>query len=423
MASPTIERVAALLELPVAFVQEWRHYLKLEKLGLLEATKEEQEEIDEALVRRWEFLPSSERAMYLAPGCISITKEQVRTASVLQIPVSFVCEVRPVIRLELESVTTCFVDDDWVDGVLVERWDSLTTQQRVAWWRCSPASSSAYAAQIKWDSTPGESTRGADAKEMTVEQAEQATASNQAAFPLAYVYQKAGPDSTDWGKYDGGRVGVKRSGYQNFCSKQFKSARENLARDRSLMVEEIETTEVWKELGRVWSELTENQREHWKAFAKAKAAMPVMDPFVQRPTRSVSRESSVEPASSCVSLHAEYLSEHNIKSLLEEAINAAIVQQAPDPRMFIAAYLYNGKHRDIFDTVEVTLPISGSARLHRQVVPVDIQAAVDKGDVEEAKRLLTPIPEGMSESMHKKLMKNAVIAAKRAERDMGAESE
>jgi hypothetical protein len=437
MASMTIECVAVMLELPVAFVQEWRHSLKLEMVGSLEATLEQEEEIDKALVRRWEFLPGSSKAMYLAPGCISITKEQVRTASVLQMPVSFVCEVQPKCRLELESVSTCTIYDDEVDEALIERWDSLTTQQRVVWWRCSPASSSAYAAQIKWDSTPAESTRGADAEEKTVEQAEEAAASNQAAFPFAYVYQTADPDSTDWGKYDGGRVGVKRSGYQNFCSKQFKSARENLARDRSLMVEEIETTEVWKELGRVWNELTENQREHWKAFAKAKAAMPVMDPFVQRPTRGVPHagsESSVEPSSVSLSA-AEYLSKHNIKSLLEEVINAAIVQQPPDPRMFIATYLCAGRIAAQASVraapaemaAEEFLPLPESTA-EGQVVPVDIQAAVDKGDVEEAKRLLTPIPDGMSEGLHKKLMKNAVIASKRAvvlarqaaERDMVA---
>jgi len=328
--------------------------------------------------------------------------------------------MQPACRLELESDTRDTYGNDEVDDMLVDRWGLLTTQQRAEWWsKTTWDGSYGCSTQIKWGSTPSESTRGSDAEEKTVEQAEEAAASNHAAFPFGYANQTADPDSTDWGKYDGGRVGVKRSGYQNFCSKQFKAARENLARQRSLMVEGIETAEVWKELGRVWNELTENQREHWKAFAKAKAAMPVMDSFVQRPTRGVPHAespSSVEPSS--VSLHAEYLSKHNIKSLLVEAIAAAIVQQPPDPRMFIAAYLYN-EERPTDWPAGAAMAAAATATGWRwssedDEAAANIQAAVDSGDVEEAKRLLTPIPEGMSEWRRKKLMKNAVIASKRA---------
>ena len=56
-------------------------------------------------------------------------------------------------------------------------------------------------------------------------------------------------------------------------------------------------------------------------------------------------------------------------------------------------------------------------------VPPNIQAAVDSGDVEEAKRLLTPMPEGMSKAMHKKLIKNAEIAAKRVAKGKSAQSQ
>jgi len=83
------ERVAAMLKLPVAFVHERRHSLKLEMGWTPEATLEQEVEIDDALERCWESRSHSERAMYLAAGCI--TKEQVRTAAVLEMPVSFVC--------------------------------------------------------------------------------------------------------------------------------------------------------------------------------------------------------------------------------------------------------------------------------------------------------------------------------------------
>ena len=170
-------------------------------------------------------------------------------------------------------------------------------------------------------------------------------------------------------KSQGGRLEGKRSGYQNFCSKLFLETKQNLARDQSVEIEKIETRDVWRELGRVWSEMTEREREDWRVFAKGKGPMPVMDRFVQRPTRGVSRESSVieesPPAWACrqrcccppvldpLQIHIlgppnlqqeqpsvfnveDYLAKFRIKELLEKSLNDAVDLQSPDPRIFIA---------------------------------------------------------------------------------------
>ena len=92
---------------------------------------------------------------------ITITKEQTRTAAVLEVPVSFVCQVWSKCRRELESEHTYQISDDEVDEVLVERWNLLTTKERAAWWSKTTWNGSyGIAAEIKWDSTPAESTRG-----------------------------------------------------------------------------------------------------------------------------------------------------------------------------------------------------------------------------------------------------------------------
>lgn len=165
-------------------------------------------------------------------------------------------------------------------------------------------------------------------------------------------------------KSQGGRLEGKRSGYQNFCSKLFLETKQNLARDQSVEIEKIETRDVWRELGRVWSEMTEREREDWRVFAKGKGPMPVMDRFVQRPTRGVSRESSVieesphpqhrpDPVLDPLQIHIigppnlqqeqpsvfnveDYLAKFRLKELLEKSLNDAVALQSPDPRIFIA---------------------------------------------------------------------------------------
>lgn len=47
------------------------------------------------------------------------------------------------------------------------------------------------------------------------------------------------------------------------------------------------------------------------------------------------------------------------------------------------------------------------------MVPQPVQEAVDAGNPEEVTRLLTPLPDGMSKSGQKKLIKQAQIVAKR----------
>ena len=97
-----------------------------------------------------------------------VTKEQKRTAAVLGIPVSFVCEQRPEIRLELEETDfrqdrCCAISDEELDELLLEHWNLLTTAERAEWWsKTTWDGSYGITAEIKWDSTPAESTRGSD---------------------------------------------------------------------------------------------------------------------------------------------------------------------------------------------------------------------------------------------------------------------
>ena len=179
----------------------------------------------------------------------------------------------------------------------------------------------------------------------------------------------------------------KRSGYQNFCSKLFLDAKRNLASDQSLEIEKIETKDVWRELGKVWRELTDLERQQWNAFASGKASMPVMDRFVQRPTRGVSRESSViedppkpqqkpDAALDPLQVHIlgpphvkedepwhvdDYLAKFKLKELLERSLNDAVAVQCPDPRIFIADKLLLAVAKEIaWERVERNVQLKAS---------------------------------------------------------------
>ena len=77
-----------------------------------------------------------------------------------------------------------------------------------------------------------------------------------------------------WGKYKGGRLSGRKTGYQNFVSKQFTGVRLGLSEQYEVAPKEVATSDVWRELGYQWSNLAAEQQEQWKAFAKAKAAQP-----------------------------------------------------------------------------------------------------------------------------------------------------
>lgn len=180
------------------------------------------------------------------------------------------------------------------------------------------------------------------------------------------------------GKYQGGQLERKLSGYQNFCSKLFLDAKRNLASDQSLEIEKIETKDVWRELGKVWRELTDLERQQWNAFASGKASMPVMDRFVQRPTRGVSRERSViedppktehehdplkfnSPFPQAFFNVEDYLSKFKIKELLEQSLNEAVAVQCPDPRIFIADKLLLAVAKEIaWERVEKNVQLKAS---------------------------------------------------------------
>jgi len=87
------------------------------------------------------------------------------------------------------------------------------------------------------------------------------------------VVQESESVSVGWGKYTGGKLPGKRTGYQNFVSKQFDNAKQHM-QDFALDYEPGRM--VWSELGSIWKQLKADQREQWKAFAKGKAAEPVM---------------------------------------------------------------------------------------------------------------------------------------------------
>ena len=55
-------------------------------------------------------------------------------------------------------------------------------------------------------------------------------------------------------------------------------------------------------------------------------------------------------------------------------------------------------------------------------MPAEVQSAIDAGDADRVTALLTPMPEGMSKSMMKKLVKQAQIAAKRLAQGKSAQA-
>ena len=217
--------------------------------------------------------------------------------------------------------------------------------------KMSSPSKSGVCAPIKWGEPPSGSTRGAperpDTYTWTSEIAElhgmeplAATAAMSASIGPDPVVEKT-EDPNGWGKYAGGKLSGKKTGYQNFVSKQFAGVRGVLAENLCVEKEEIGAGDVWRELSLGWKELSEEQREHWTAFAKGKAAMPVhrlsdwRTPHASPPTtHQIDKQ---------VWARVEYLAKHNLQEILDDAINAAIDAQSPDPKIFIANFLDFGR--------------------------------------------------------------------------------
>lgn len=162
------------------------------------------------------------------------------------------------------------------------------------------------------------------------------------------------------GKYTGGKLPGKKTGYQNFVSKQFSVARQYLAIDGGCATSEVAAGNVWSHMSTVWRGLDVKTKEHWDAFAKGKADEPQMgisdwtehersnvdllDDCGRRQTmgdvqvRFAGRESLRSDL--CVK---EYLEKHDLQHVLQAALNEAVKDGSSNPRLFIANYLWCGQ--------------------------------------------------------------------------------
>ena len=165
-----------------------------------------------------------------------------------------------------------------------------------------------------------------------------------------------------WGKYMGGKLPGRKSGYQNFVSKQFSVARQCLAIDGGCATSEVATGNVWSHMSVVWRGLDVKTKEHWCAFAKGKADEPrmvisdwiehpkskvdtsVKDLFELKPTQAVGEHWFDAPMSFrsdlCVK---EYLKKHDLQRVLQDALTAALKDRSSNPQLFIANYLCHGQ--------------------------------------------------------------------------------
>ena len=152
-----------------------------------------------------------------------------------------------------------------------------------------------------------------------------------------------------WGKYTGGKLPGRKSGYQNFVSKQFALARQHLAIFHDCDPSEISSGDVWSHMSVVWRGLDVKTKEHWGAFAKGKADEPQMgisdwiehrksevDTSVKDP--SPSRFSAL-PDGGGLPRVKEYLKKHDLQRVLQDALNAAVKDRSSNPKLFIANYL------------------------------------------------------------------------------------
>ena len=128
-------------------------------------------------------------------------------------------------------------------------------------------------APIKWNEPPARSTR------LTVDVSESSSLGD--TLSVTAVDDES-PETSDahsqkdkiLGEYRGGRLSGQKTGYQNFVSKQFIPVRLGLSEQHEVAPKEVATSDVWQELGYQWRNLGAEQQEQWKAFAKAKAALP-----------------------------------------------------------------------------------------------------------------------------------------------------
>lgn len=201
----------------------------------------------------------------------------------------------------------------------------------------------------------------------------------------------------DFGDYTGGNLPGKKTGYQNFISKQYNNVDEALTNqwtDAGRLA-----GDVMLELARAWNEMNHVQRDHWKKFAKGKASEPKMS---VEDWEELTRERSLEEgAYECRQLYLDdqlgrcnshldedssttidqtvklslhemsqvsidavasevppkvmkqkdeeeafaskkfaYMHYHKLDSVLSEAANAAVVAESDNPMVFIANFLY-----------------------------------------------------------------------------------
>ena len=92
----------------------------------------------------------------------------------------------------------------------------------------------------------------------------------------------------------------RRTGYQNFCSKNFKNAVQHVKIDSG--ANNVDNKDVFRELGVKWREMSSDQKLAWNKFASGSNTMPVLPEFEQRPGRGATREHSVVPDDDAVLL-------------------------------------------------------------------------------------------------------------------------
>ena len=160
-----------------------------------------------------------------------------------------------------------------------------------------------------------------------------------------------------WGKYMGGKLPGRKSGYQNFVSKQFSLARQHLAIFHDCDPSEIASGDVWSHMSVVWRGLDVKTKEHWGAFAKGKADEPQMGISDWIEHRKSEVDTSVKDLFECKSTQAagapmslgsdlsvkEYLKKHDLQRVLQDALNAVVKDRSSNPQLFIANYLWHAQ--------------------------------------------------------------------------------
>jgi hypothetical protein len=270
-------------------------------------------------------------------------------------------------------------------------WNELTENEKAYWVEMSTPRVSA---SIRWDEKPSGSTQSVSQKEILKNWKEKKPVS----FEVVPIDEKRA--CSDFGEYMGGKLPGRKTGYQNFISKQYKNVSEALTNQWTEAGRR--PGDELRELARAWKQMNHDQRDHWKAFAKGRASEPKMsveewedltrercleegardarqlylDDLLSKRTVGVYEQTPVEPTTStaevtpkleemsqmsrealAIDVRAKvmkqkeeeeafaskkfaYMHDHKLDSVLSEAANAAVVAESDNPMVFIADFLY-----------------------------------------------------------------------------------